>query len=74
MSPRYVAGDARYPDAPFYMLRPGSSALAAGEWRDWMNGAVDQAGTPFDTVAKKPNIGAYQGSLQASGGLFLISR
>ena len=39
--PRFVAGDPRYPGAPWYALRYASPARGCGLNMDWMAGATE---------------------------------
>lgn len=43
-NPRFVAGDARFPDEPWYSIRYASAARNAGLNAPWMDGATDLAG------------------------------
>ena len=43
-SARFIAGDPKYPDAPYYALRYGSAARNAGANADWMASTTDLAG------------------------------
>ena len=69
--PKFVAGNAKYPDAPYYMIRHSSAASARGVWESWMAGATDLAGTAYP--AEGPvDLGCYQCNLPFVGGLLFI--
>lgn len=68
---RFLAGDARYPDAPHYALRYGSAARNAGVNAAWMASATDLAGNAriADGVV---DAGCYECMLPNDGTLFLV--
>lgn len=66
VAPKFVAGNVKYPNAPYYMPRYASALRNAGKYLDWMEGAVDFAGNArvIDSV---PDIGCYECNLQPCG-------
>ena len=69
--PRFVAGDERYPDEPYYALRHASAARNRGLNQTWMSGAKDFAGR--DRILEgNVDIGCYECDLPALGGLLLV--
>lgn len=68
---RFIAGDTRYPDLPYYALRYGSAARNAGLNAAWMTSATDLAGNTriADGVV---DAGCYECSLPNDGTLFLV--
>jgi len=68
---RFVAGDARYPDAPYYSLRHGSAARNAGVNSDWMASAVDFAGQSR-ILEGTVDAGCYECVLPAVGAMLLV--
>lgn len=67
-NPRFVAGSHRYPDAPYYMLRPSSKGYRTGQVvLDWMADAKDIAGNNRLDGNGKVDIGCYQCDLKPLG-------
>lgn len=69
--PRFVAGDSRFPDAPYYMPKRTSDARKAGLWFDWMAGAKDLVGADMPSAAPV-DLGCYQCTLPSLGLLLLL--
>ena len=61
-SPRFVAGDARFPMVPWYAIKRTSAARNTGINSDWMVDAVDMAGTAR-VVDGTVDIGCYECNL-----------
>jgi len=64
--PHFVAGDAKFPGAPWYSIRYASAARNVGANAAWMSAAVDLVGNPRinDSVV---DIGCYECILQPEG-------
>ena len=69
--PKFVAGNAKYPDVPYYMIRHSSAACGKGVWESWMAGATDLAGEAYPS-AVPVDLGCYQCTLPFVGGLLLL--
>ena len=68
---RFLAGDARYPDAPYYALRYGSAARNAGATAAWMASATDLAGNAR-VADGAVDAGCYECLLPNDGTLLLF--
>ena len=70
-NPRFVAGDERYPDEPYYALRHASAARNRGVNQPWMTSAKDLAGR--DRILEGTvDIGCYECDLPAIGAMLLL--
>lgn len=71
-NPKFLSGDVRYPESPFYMISRGSPARNTGLLLDWMTaGAVDLAGNPR-IVDGLPDMGCYECDLPMTGTMLLF--
>ena len=69
--PKFVAGNAQFPEAPYYMPRLSSAARRKGVWQDWMLGATDLGGTAYPQEGAV-DLGAYQCTLPSLGTTILF--
>lgn len=69
--PRFVAGAKKYPDAPYYALRPGSSVRGKGDATIFSDEDVDLAGNPRKRDGKL-DLGCYQCWLDPIGAVLLF--
>ena len=69
--PKFVAGDPKLPGVPYYMIRRGSPAFNAGQNMDWMEDAVDLAGTNRILEARV-DLGCYECWLPETGTMILF--
>ena len=72
-NPLFVAGNAAYPDLPYYSILRKSPARNAGVNAAWMNSAVDLAGNAriFEDVV---DIGCYECQISPLSGMVLFVR
>lgn len=71
-NPKFLSGDVRYPESPFYMISRGSPARNTGLLLDWMTAeAVDLAGKTR-IVDGIPDMGCYECDLPMTGTMFLF--
>lgn len=70
-SPRFVAGDARWTDEPYYALRHSSAARNRGINQDWMTSGKDRSGRAriVDSIV---DIGCYECYVPPIGSLLLF--
>ena len=69
--PRFVAGDPKLPDVPYYMIRRNSPAVNAGLDMDWMSDAVDLAGTNR-IIEARVDLGCYECWLPETGTMIMF--
>ena len=69
--PRFVAGDPKLPDVPYYMIRRNSPAVNTGIAMDWMADAVDLAGTNR-VIEARVDLGCYECWLPETGTMIMF--